>query len=324
MEIHISESQDAADNLALEETLFSLIEPSKEILLLYENSLTVVIGRFQNPWKECRVGLAQKANVPLLRRISGGGTVVHGSGNLNWSFINGNPTLNKQKNLEQVMQTLLSVGVRVIRNERHDLLINTSEKQLPQKVSGSAFRQTAHSSLHHGTLLVDADLDMLKKLLSPYKRDIETKSVGSVGAEVANLTDISASLTTEDVVQAFIQEWTNGEKPQYLHPKTFKNHPIYHKSRERLQSEKWIWESTASFVERFTGLPFCGDAVLQCNIESGRIQKLSFLNEGEKKPPSYDLSPLIGVPYNRSAILSVTSIHDVFPWINDFAQRVES
>ena len=77
---YMSTSSDAAENLAVEETLLSSVSPGEEILFLCVNEPTVVIGRFQNPWRECRTGLARRDGVPLRRRVSGGGTVVHGPG----------------------------------------------------------------------------------------------------------------------------------------------------------------------------------------------------------------------------------------------------
>lgn len=58
------------------------------MLLFYQNNKSVIIGRNQNPWKECRVEKIKENKVDLCRRFSGGGAVYQDMGNLCFSFIN--------------------------------------------------------------------------------------------------------------------------------------------------------------------------------------------------------------------------------------------
>ena len=59
------------------------------ILYCYINRNAVIIGKNQNPWKECNLGAMEADEVQLVRRITGGGAVYHDMGNLNFSFIAG-------------------------------------------------------------------------------------------------------------------------------------------------------------------------------------------------------------------------------------------
>ncbi|MCK5736492.1 MAG: hypothetical protein KAH21_08440, partial [Spirochaetaceae bacterium] len=202
-------SRDSAVNLAIEESLLSMVQTGQKFLFLYENNSAVIFGRFQNPWKECRTGLVRRSETVFRRRISGGGTVVHGPGNLNFSIISGSSTPDKEGNLKGVIRALSGIGVEIEMNDRFDLLI----RKLPEpgggvfKVSGSAFRQTSRGSIHHATLLVNANLENLGIFLRPLKRIIETRSVASVPSPVANLGEISSGLTVMDVVGALSEEW---------------------------------------------------------------------------------------------------------------------
>lgn len=77
----ISDSYDPWFNLAVEECIFRQMPATQRVLFLWRNADTVVIGRAQNPWKECNTRRMEEDNVRLARRSSGGGAVFHDLGN---------------------------------------------------------------------------------------------------------------------------------------------------------------------------------------------------------------------------------------------------
>ena len=87
----ISDSYDPWFNLAVEECIFRQMPATQRVLFLWRNADTVVIGRAQNPWKECNTRRMEEDNVRLARRSSGGGAVFHDLGNTCFTFMAGKP-----------------------------------------------------------------------------------------------------------------------------------------------------------------------------------------------------------------------------------------
>ena len=313
--VYLSESSDSAVNLAVEESLLSSILPGEKLLFLYENNPAVVIGRFQNPWRECRTGMVRRSFVDLRRRISGGGTVVHGPGNLNISIISGTPVPEKEKNLNFVIRALFRIGVIVAMNGRYDLFLNKTagENTGVFKVSGSAFRQTARSSMHHFTLLVNADLSKLGVILHNPTRVIETRSVASSPSPVANLHDMLPGLTVSDVIDALTTEWCPSVAPEHIGLKDFENLPGFRDAQKRLVSDEWTWEKTPKFRESISCLKGQGDMSFNLEVCDGRISEIL-------GPVSTDF--LIGCPYQGPDLLAAFK-GETPEWLNAMAEVVD-
>jgi lipoate-protein ligase A len=141
----------------------------------------VVVGKNQNPWKECRLDRMRAEAVPLARRISGGGTVYHDAGNLNYCVITDRREYQEQQAYDLVLAALELFGIQAERTGKSNLSVNGF------KFSGNAFCFRKGRAMHHGTLLLNTDLDRLKRYLGSMCDGIETHAIASVPARVANL-----------------------------------------------------------------------------------------------------------------------------------------
>jgi lipoate-protein ligase A len=175
-------------NLAAEE--FILRELPKPVLRLWRSKKCVIIGRHQIPDLEVNLAEAEKAGVPVLRRLSGGGAVYHDLGNLNFTLVSRNPAssgVSYDRFTAPVVAALNLVGFPATQGKRSDICLGDA------KISGSAFYLWRGCMLHHGTLLFDADLAALNALLDV--KNVEERgrrSVRSVHSPVANLGRIYA------------------------------------------------------------------------------------------------------------------------------------
>ena len=227
-------------NLATEDWLFRYGLSEQPILLLYVNDPCVVIGRGQNPWRECDIELLEQHNIPLLRRQSGGGTVFHDRGNLNFSFLMPKALYNKTQHLTVIQQALASLNIAVEINERHDLIAWHNTQWC--KLSGSAFRERKDTAFHHGTLLVDSNLHTLRSGLSDTDYTVSGKGVASVKSPVCNLIDLHPDVTLPVVITAitqhFAQQYGLDADPCLFEPSASAQQDIQNKQQEY---ESWAW-----------------------------------------------------------------------------------
>ena len=178
-------------NLAVESYLMDTTETDECTLYLWQNQNTVVIGRNQNAWAECRTSLLEEEQGTLARRISGGGAVFHDLGNLNFTFAMAKDNYNLDKQLSVIQKACALAGITAEKSGRNDLLAEG------RKFSGNAFYQNKTHAYHHGTLMVDVDKDKLGRYLSPPKAKLEAKGITSVRSRVVNLKELSPTLTIE-------------------------------------------------------------------------------------------------------------------------------
>ena len=194
----MGDSDNAWHNLAVEALLFEELGAADRVLYLWQNRNTVVIGRHQNAWKECRVKLLEDEGGRLARRSSGGGAVFHDMGNLNFSFVLPRTEYDVRRQLEVVRRAVARFGIRAQFTGRNDLVI----KENGSKFSGNAFRFSGDTALHHGTIMVNVALDRLGRYLVPDDGKLRAKGIDSVRARVANLAEFSPDITIQSLSRA--------------------------------------------------------------------------------------------------------------------------
>lgn len=152
----------AFHNLEYERILLTKIEknPSDVFLVFYENLDSVILGRTLDVEKEVYL---KKKHPAVLRRMSGGGSVVHGRGNLNYALFLNLSTFPDcypiQASYERILGAVIDGFAPMLSLSRKGLSdLCVTQKGVPVKISGNAQARKKGWILHHGTFLYDPEL----------------------------------------------------------------------------------------------------------------------------------------------------------------------
>ncbi len=157
-------------NLSLEKYLFDHIKDGELTLYLWQNQRTVVCGRNQNVYQECRVSQLLEDGGHPTRRLSGGGAVFHDLGNLNFTFLVRDAGYDVDKQLSVILKACRTLGINVEKTGRNDITVDG------KKFSGNAFYSSGERRYHHGTLMISVDKDMLSYYLNVDKTKLASKA----------------------------------------------------------------------------------------------------------------------------------------------------
>ncbi len=202
LKVVYSKSTDPWYNLSLEEYLLKGIKAGEVTLYLWQNNNTVVIGRNQNAWKECRYKKLTADGGSLARRLSGGGAVYHDLGNLNFTFIMDRELYDLKKQLEVILRAVREMGIEAYFSGRNDLIAADG-----RKFSGNAFYFSGQGAYHHGTILVDTNFTKLVTFLQISSEKIKSKGIESVRSRVINLKELNKDLTINRMKEAMVESF---------------------------------------------------------------------------------------------------------------------
>lgn len=263
-----NKNTDVYFNLAMEEYFFEKFKKD-EVFMLWINESSVVIGKHQNLIEELNMKYCFEKNIKIARRLSGGGTVVHDFGNLNYTYITnttGDTALDFKEFLKPMYKALLNLNIDANISPRNDFRVEE------KKICGHSQFMRKKRVLHHGCILFDSNLDNLRNALNVENKKIISKSAKSVKSSVANLKEIS-KLDYE--ISDFLEKLKN----EIL--KTQENFEIYELTKEDiLKIEKIKSEKYATKDWIYGQSPKCTfildeEKDYTVEIEGGRIEKIN-------------------------------------------------
>ena len=288
-------------NLATEDWIFNTLNPDSHTLFLWRNSETVVIGRSQNPWVECKTDKMEADDVFLARRQSGGGAVFHDLGNTNFTFLSPSDAYDQEANFTVIINALKKLGIDATLSGRNDMQVGD------RKISGSAFRHAADRSFHHGTLLVNANMQKLGDYLNPHPLKLKAKGIKSVRARVANLVDFNETINHETLSDAIIEAFCeyHGETTQVeqLDEASLAKQPTLNAYYQQMADWDWRFGKTPEFTHHIETRFDWGMMDVHMDVKQAMITEVVIFSDA-LNVELIDLlkNTLTGVKYNKSEI----------------------
>ncbi len=194
----------AAENLALDEALLVAADECGEVLRLWElPTYAVVVGSGGSVAIDVNVSACEAAGVPMLRRASGGGTVVLGPGCLCFSLVLNYDHAPRLNEIPASNQYILGRVVRALAPVVSAAVEGTSDLAVGGvKFSGNSQQRKRTHFLHHGTLLCGFDLTRLSKYLNAPERQPDYRRARSHDEFVTNL-----PVSVEEAKRLLVAEW---------------------------------------------------------------------------------------------------------------------
>lgn len=211
-------STDPYLNLALENYMFEYMPSEEDYFLLWQVDNSILIGKHQNTVEEINKEFVDQHDIKVVRRLTGGGAVFHDLGNVNFSFI-----VKRRKNrdfdfrffVEPVLRVMNTLGIKAEFSGRNDLLIDG------MKFSGNAQCAKGDRLLHHGCIMVNANVDYLSEALRVKEKKYESRGIKSVRSRVTYVNEwLGAPVSIETFKQLLLCEVLreNGDmRPVELH-----------------------------------------------------------------------------------------------------------
>jgi lipoate-protein ligase A len=234
-------------NLALEEYFLNRALLEEDAMILWQNRPSIIVGRHQNSMAEINLDFVNQHQLPVVRRLSGGGAVYHDLGNLNFTFI---MNLNKVKKNDfsffttPIINALQHLGVNASFSGRNDLTIDG------RKFSGNAQYFSRNKMLHHGTLLFNTDLSVLAEALMTKGGKFQSKAVASNASPIINIRSaLQDPLSLEDfraVLTQYIFQYQSQPYQEYQLTAEDTSH-IQELAKTRYQQWSWNFGHSPAF-----------------------------------------------------------------------------
>ena len=287
-------------NIAAEEYL--LKNTNEEILTFWQSMPSVILGKHQNPVKEVNLDFVNQHKIPVIRRISGGGTVFHDLGNINYTLITQSK---KQENLvdfrkftKPMILFLKEFGLESLFEGKNNLTLGG------KKFSGNSAHVFKKRVMHHGTVLFETKLDILESIINPSQENIEDKSIASIQASVTNISShLKEKITLENFKKRMAEFFIN-----YFGIETSQNlSEEMVVEIQKLAEEKyhqWSWNFGYAPKYRIKNEVMTTSGLVQVDLEvkDGHITKIQLFLNGKRLPEME--SEFLGAPHDKNLLIN--------------------
>lgn len=276
-------------NLAAEE--YFLKSALMDTIMIWRNEPSVIIGKHQNTSREINHSFIELFNLPVVRRITGGGSVYHDLGNINFSYIYSN----RKENLidfefftRPIILFLHELGLSASFEGKNNIVVDGL------KVSGNSAHIHRNKVLHHGTLLFNTDLEKLEAALASHDDYYKDKSVRSIRSKVANIYGLlEYRISVEDFINLFKAFITKNSINVYFDElNAEENEAIRKLGEEKYKLKQWNYGYSPDYKfenewmirdqKHSVELHVKEGMIIQCKI-TGHEKNTNFFNEIAKQ-----------------------------------------
>ncbi len=311
-------STDPYFNIAAEEYVFRNIE--EDTVMLWRSKPSLIIGKHQNPIQEINLTYAHKYNIPIIRRISGGGTVFHDLGNLNFSFTakgKEGKLIDFKKYLQPIIQALATIGVKAEITGKNNLSISG------KKISGNAAHVYKNKSLHHGTLLFSTEMSALKESLKTTQAVLESNAVASIPAKTTNIQQhLPQQYASWDII-AFQEALKNAMESYF-------SNIIHYEFTDRdvaeinalVKKRYQTWEWNIGYAPKYTfrkQLKLLDDVLdVYLKVDKGIVEQIGLSSSNHAYNTKYLEDKIVKTPHTYPHIIAVLETENCLPLIDLF------
>lgn len=290
-------------NHAIEE--YFLKNFDEECFILWQNTPSILVGKNQNTFAEINIDYVKEHNIPVVRRLSGGGTIFGDLGNVYFTFISNksNDTFADFKRFTTpIINSLIKLSINAEFSGRNDLTIGG------KKFSGNAQYKYKNRVLHHGSLLFSSNMSDLSSALKVRPIKFQDKSVKSVSSRVTNISDhLKSPMSVIEFKDFLIDTIISDSKNGNLYEITEKDLTHINKiSEEKFSTWEWNYGNSPKYnfvnEKKFLG----GTVEVNLNVEKGIIRDLKIFGDffGEKDIKDLE-DALVGIKHSEEHIKTI-------------------
>ncbi|NMM61997.1 lipoate--protein ligase [Clostridium sp. P21] len=290
-------------NHAIEEYMLKNFE--EDCFMLWRNEPCILIGKNQNTLSEINVDYVKSRNLPVVRRMSGGGAIFNDLGNLHFTFISSkekNHFADFSKFTYPIINALKKVGINAELSGRNDLTIDG------KKFSGNAQYNYKNKILHHGSILFSASMNDLTSALKVKNIKFQDKAVKSVGSRVTNISEhLKTPMNLEEFKEFLARSIISDQKEVKLYELTKEDMICVKKiSDDKYSTWEWNYGKSPKF-NYFNEIKFLGGIVqANINVEKGLISDIKLYGDFFSEMDISELEKaLIGVKYTEKDVRGI-------------------
>jgi len=307
-----NDSKSAAFFFAAEDYIMCDLRPDETAMMLWSTNNTIMIGANQITEAECDMAYAKAADIEILRRPSGGGTIFTDRGTIQITLIqpfgpDDDPKkIVRKKIVKPVVTALERCGIIASGEGRNDIVIEG------KKISGIAQHVKNGYICSHASLLFSNDLDMLVRCLTVDRTKYETKAVASVESRVANITDYISEFEIDNFLDALAEPYGKKEGLQSRGFDEDELTQIKKIMKDKYLNPEWTFGREPAFTftnkKRFSG----GQIEVFLDVKGGTIKDARITGDFLSLMPVADIeAKLTGVQHREDALEEALETIDI-------------